>query len=62
MDAIAPTPSATLSLTVGMEAPSGVLVSAAGQRWTFHGWIELAIAIELWRAAERYAQGRPLTE
>jgi hypothetical protein len=36
-------------------APSGVLASASGQRWTFHGWIDLAAAIEQWRATERRA-------
>lgn len=53
MDDPAPTASATLSITVQDEPPSGALVSASGQRWTFRGWIELAAAVQQWRAAER---------
>jgi hypothetical protein len=53
IDAAVSTVSATLSLTVQTAPPSGVLVSTSGQRWTFHGWIQLANAIEQWRAAER---------
>lgn len=53
MDNRTPTTSASLSITIEGEPPSGVLVSASGQRWTFHGWIDLAVAIEQWRTAER---------
>ena len=55
MDNPASTASARLSITIEDEPPSGVLVSASGQRWTFHGWIDLAAAIEQWRATERRA-------
>lgn len=62
MEAPVPTASATLSFTIGTETPSGVLVSASGRGWTFHGWIELGNAIEQWRAEQRLADSRPPTE
>ncbi|MGH8897269.1 MAG: hypothetical protein ACRDZ4_09670 [Egibacteraceae bacterium] len=55
MDDPARTASANLSITVEDEPPSGVLMSASGQQWTFRGWIEFAAVIQDWRAAERHA-------
>jgi hypothetical protein len=41
-----PTARAAIEVRVGVEAPEGVLTHADGRACRFHGWVELAAAIE----------------
>jgi hypothetical protein len=43
------TATATIELSLGVQAPEGVLIDGQGQARRFSGWIELAAAIEDWR-------------
>jgi hypothetical protein len=47
----APTATATIELSLGVEAPEGVLTDGHGRVRRFSGWIELAAAIEDWRTS-----------
>ncbi len=44
------TVTAVIELRLGTAAPEGVLIDADGGARRFHGWLELAGAIEEWRA------------
>ncbi len=50
---------ATLEVTVAASPPSGVLTDSRGQARRFHGWIELAVAIEDWRTSTARAERSP---
>jgi hypothetical protein len=53
-----PTATATLELSLGAQAPEGVLTDGEGGARRFSGWIELAAAIEDWRTANPNAAGQ----
>jgi hypothetical protein len=47
------TATATIELSLGVNAPEGVLIDGHGRPRGFSGWIELAAAIEDWRLDAR---------
>lgn len=51
------TATATIEVSLGVRAPSGVLIDGEGRARRFSGWIELAAAIEDWRTSA--AEGEP---
>jgi hypothetical protein len=51
----APTTRATLEVALEADAPAGTLTAPDGRRRSFSGWLELASAIEDWRATARSA-------
>jgi hypothetical protein len=53
------TATATIELSLGANAPEGVLTDGRGQTRGFSGWIELAAAVEDWRLAAEAAPPNP---
>jgi hypothetical protein len=56
------TVTAVIELRLDEELPQGVLIDADGGARPFHGWLQLAGAIEEWRAAACAADATPETD
>jgi hypothetical protein len=52
------TATATIELSLVVQAPEGVLIDGQGRARRFSGWIELAAAIEDWRSSAARAESK----